>query len=69
MSRDVTAAIMSKNDTSRVGALYVILRASTFSEDQAVLVSRPDYDRLQTGMLVRVSRVGWGPISKWRIHM
>lgn len=68
MSRGITAAIMSKDDSSRIGALYVILRASTFREDQAVLVSRQEYDRLQTGMLVRVSRVGWGPISKWRIQ-
>lgn len=69
MSRGVTAAIMSKDDFSRVGALYVILRASTFREDQAVPVSRQEYDRLQIGMLVRVSRVGWGPLSKWRIDI
>lgn len=68
MSRGITAAIMSKDDFSRVGALYVILRASTFREDQEVLVSRQEYDRLQIGMLVRVSRVGWGPVSKWRIQ-
>jgi hypothetical protein len=68
MSNDVTAAIIRKTDRSQDGALYLLVRASAFGEDQAVSVSRQDYDQLQPGMLVRMFRAGWGPTRQWHLR-
>lgn len=68
MSNDITATVLRKSEGGQSGPLYILVRASTFSEDKTVVVSRQEYDWLQPGMLVRLFRAGWGPTSKWHVR-
>lgn len=67
MSSNVTAAIIRKADNSPGGARYIVVRASALGDDKTIVVSRQDYERFQPGMLVNITKGGWGVISKWRL--
>ena len=68
MSDDITATVLRKTGGGPSGALSILVRASTFGEDQTVAVSRQQYDWLQPGMLVRMFRAGWGPTRRWHVR-
>jgi hypothetical protein len=67
MSVNLTAAIIRKAHNSPGGSCYIIVRASALGEDKMIVVSRQEYERLQPGMLVNMTKGGWGPISKWQL--
>lgn len=67
MASNVTAAIIRKADNSPSGARYIVVRASALGDDKMIIVSRQEYERFQPGMLVNMTKGGWGPISKWRL--
>ena len=67
MSSILTAAIIRKADNSPGGARYIIVRASALGEDKMIVVSGQEYEQLQPGMLVNMTKGSWGAISKWRL--
>ena len=67
MSSTLTAAIIRKADNSPGGARYIVVRASALGDDKMIVVSRQEYEQFQPGMLVSMTKGGWGPISKWRL--
>lgn len=67
MSTTLTAAIIRKAASTPGGARYIVVRASALGDDKTIVVSQQEYERLQPGMLVNMTKGGWGPISKWRL--
>lgn len=67
MSSNITAAIIRKADNSPMGVRYIVVRASALGDDKTIVVSRQEYEQLQPGMLVNMTKGVWGPISKWRL--
>jgi hypothetical protein len=67
MSSKVIAAIIRKAGGAPGEARYIVVRAAALGDDKILVVSQQDYERLQPGMLVNMTKGNWGPISKWRL--
>jgi hypothetical protein len=66
--KTILATIMQKADGGPRGRLSLVVRSSALAADTVITVSQQDYDRVQPGMLVTLTQVGWGPLSSWRLR-
>ena len=68
MWKDVIATVTRKIDGGPNGAYQISVRSSAIGHDQAIRVSQEEYGQLYPGMLVTVFKMGWGPMSTWRLR-